>query len=129
MSEAEALNFIMMACSNAIASFALYITFTTGYLTVAYFVGAALSRFQALCASGLFVIAAGSIGLSCIVQCNAFESAIATYPTLLNTLPLWTTFSWQLAMSIVIGIGILMSLYFMYSVRVEEGVSHEAKHT
>ena len=129
MSEAEALEFIMMACSNAIASFALYITFTTGYLTVAYFVGSVLSRFQALCASGLFAIASGAIGLSCIVQCNAFESAMATYPTLLNALPLWTAFSWQLAMSIVIGIGILMSLYFMYSIRAGEDVQHQAKQT
>ena len=117
MSEAEALEIAMAGSANALSSFALYISFTFGYLTVAYFVGTSLTRIQALTASGLFLLAAGATAVSCIASCNAFETVLSEYPTILNAQPLWNSFSWQQVMSVVLSLGVLASLYFMYSIR------------
>ncbi len=120
MSEAEALEFIMLASANAIASFALYVTFTTAYLTAAFFVGSRLTSFQLVAVSMLFLIASTSVAVSCLAQITAFEKAVSTYPTILNSLPLWTAFSWFPAMSLVMIAGLVSSFYFMFSTRREK---------
>ena len=46
MSEAEVLELINMHTSNAFSGFAVFLTLLFGYMTVAYVVGARLTKFQ-----------------------------------------------------------------------------------
>lgn len=58
MTEAEAIELIAIFTTNVIASNTIYLSFTFAYLTAAYFVGASLSRFQAIFVSVLYALAA-----------------------------------------------------------------------
>lgn len=54
----KALQVLSNFADNAATYFAMFITFTFGYLTVAYFVGKSLSRFQCFAVSALYAISA-----------------------------------------------------------------------
>lgn len=116
MTEAESWEVVAAFSANALASFTVYISFTFAYLTAAYMVAGKLSKFQVLVGSGLYVAFAGCGAVSCIVSCNAFETVISAYPTVLDTQVQWSI-PWQTVMSIIFSVGTLVSLFFMYDLR------------
>ena len=58
MAEAEIFELIFIAGSTALTAFGLFITFTFAYLTVAYLVGADLSKSEVGIISALYVMSA-----------------------------------------------------------------------
>ena len=117
MTEAETLELISMYYGNAIDAFALYITFTFAYLTVAYFVGRALTRFQVFAASGLYLVSTLSTALGVILPMVAWTELLGSRQTLLGKFRIWNGefFMWYLGA--IFTIGIIVSLYFMFNVR------------
>ena len=117
MSEAEALEVISLYYSNATDTYAIYITFTFAYLTVAYFVGAALTRFQVLVVSGLYFISALSTTIATIMPVVVWSDLAKRPETALQQSILWNGDLWILYMSVIFFGGILVSFYFMYNIR------------
>ena len=118
MSEAETLELISLYYGNAIDAFTIYISFTFAYLTIAYFVGSALTRFQVIAASGLYLISAMSAALGTVMPVLAWGELLASRETTLAKFDLWNADIWIPYMGIILAGGILVSLYFMFDVRV-----------
>ena len=117
MTEAEAYELALMASANGVTSFTVYITFTFGYLAAAYFAGDKLTTSQVVTVSALYLFSALSAMLNLISDLDYMGTALSHAPNLapegaLNGAEFWTAY-----MSILMGVGILASLYFMWSIR------------
>ena len=121
MTEAETLEAVALYGDNAIGTFSLYISIIFAYLTVAYFVGAKLSRFQTIVVSGLYIAASAIVMVANIATIQAWTSVVATNPTILNTLRLYTLKWLPTYMAILLTLGIVVGLYFMHDVRKRAG--------
>ena len=72
MTEGEVIEAAAAVTANSITMFTIFITFTFGFLASAYFVGGKLTRFQALAATGLYVVAAGFSAVILVGWMQAF---------------------------------------------------------
>ncbi len=118
MTEAEATT-TLIAMGDLLATYlGLWVTATFAYLTVAYFVGENLSRFQNVAISGLYVAAAASFAFAALGHTDAFlqlyEREYSVYREVFNApvLPLYLPI-----FGIIFVCGTLISLYFMLNVR------------
>ncbi|MGR8946692.1 MAG: hypothetical protein ACU84Q_01505 [Gammaproteobacteria bacterium] len=96
----------------------MWVSVTFAYLTVAYFVGAALSRFQCLVISGLYTLTAVYFASAGIAHVQAWHLVRESGPTLYDQIALMqsqTAWAWGITLFHVGGT--LVSLYFMYNVR------------
>ena len=95
----------------------LYLTATTGYLLVAFFVGIKLTRIQLVTISGLYLIFA-LISTYMAVGYGIRGISYMELVAQLNTdTELYTTNALPIGMAICLLGGIFASLYFMWSVR------------
>jgi len=117
MSEAETLELISLYYGNAVDAFTIYISFTFAYLTVAYFVGPALTRFQVFAASGLYLVAALSAAVGSILPMLAWGELLTSRETTLGKFEIWNGDFWVIYMGTLYAAGILVSLYFMFDIR------------
>jgi len=117
VTEAEALELYAMYISNAMTAFTIYISFTFAYLVTAFYVGFKLTSFQVIVAGGIYVISAGSITMSLIGNLQASESILNATTTVIDELALHRNGLWVSTMSLILTLGIIVSLYFMWSVR------------
>ena len=120
MTEAEALELVAIYTANAHTSFSIYISVTFAYFATAFFVGSRLTGYQALAASGLYFISATGSMLALIANIQVWVGVAESTATLLDRLPLMNGMLWILCLSLVMGIGVLASLYFMWDVRHSE---------
>lgn len=96
----------------------MWLSFTFAYLTVAYFVGKALSRFQCLTISLLYAIASAWFCAAGVAYTQAWQSLRAREESLYDTISLMTAKEgWEWGISIFLIGGTLVSLYFMYDIR------------
>ena len=118
MTEAEVFEVAAAWVGNAITAFTIYISFTFAYLTVAYMAGSRLSRFQVFVVSVLYSLSAASAIFSMMNSLMMWEKALLqgeanmSYQFFFNNPSFWYTY-----MSSILGLGILVSLYFMWNVR------------
>ena len=117
MTEAEAIEAFSMLGANAISAFTVYISFTFGYLATAYFVGSKLTLFQSTVAGGLYIFSAGSAGLAQIVYIHGMLEVTKNTVSVLDNIFLWNGLFWVWNMAFIQAVGIVVSLYFMWSVR------------
>ncbi|MGR8950541.1 MAG: hypothetical protein ACU84Q_21055 [Gammaproteobacteria bacterium] len=117
MTEAETLELISLYYGNAIDAFTIFISFTFAYLTVAYFVGAALTRFQASAASGLYILSSSSAAVGSILPMLAWSDLLGSRKTVLGKFEIWDGNFWIAYMGIIYITAISVSLYFMFDVR------------
>ncbi len=119
MAEAEILELIAIYTTNALTSLTVYVSFTFGYLTVAYFVGSKLSRFQVLAASGIYTVSAFGMMFSTVGNVEAWSALKSKLPQdseILTSL-VWSGSLWVVCIPIGLTLGIIISLYFMYDCR------------
>ena len=117
MTEAETLEVVALYGSNSFSIFTVYLSITFAYLTVAYFLGAKLSRFQTITISGLYIASSAMASLAFIGTTQTWVVLISTTQTMLNTIPIYSAGVWHIYAAILAIAGILVSLYFMYDVR------------
>lgn len=117
MTEAEILELMAAHGANAITAFTVYITFTFGFLATAYFVGSQLTRLQAIIVAGLYVIAAVAPSLTQIAYIQLTFTILESGPNLGHGITLLNGTFWVWSMSIIQSVGIVISLYFLCSVR------------
>jgi ABC-type glycerol-3-phosphate transport system permease component len=117
MTEAEILEFAQMAWSNFIASFAIGITVTSGYLIVAYMAGHTLSRIQVTIVNVLFTGVSLSVlaALYGFLRVAADAELIAWAMTVQRTAAPLTLVSWSVTG--FLGLINLASLFFMWDIR------------
>ena len=117
MTEAELLEVVIMYGEAALGTFAVYISILFAYLTVAYFIGANLSKFQTASVTALFLIASTMLTLTCMNCVHVWEKLIPEQPSVLTSLPFFTLGIWHTYMAVSMTMGILICLYFMHDVR------------
>lgn len=117
MTEAEIIELFMVSGANALTSFSVYISITVAFLIAAYFVGSALTPFQAATASGLYLIGVTSAFMSQIAYVQMQSELLKSAPANLRDLTLVSGDLWIGFMSIVQIAGILVCLFFMWQVR------------
>lgn len=117
MTEGEAIEAAIGAAAVVFSCFVIYISFTFGYLVTAYFVGDKLTRFQAIAATGLYLVAAGFMILVMIAWTQGMLAITDSTKTTLDAVPLLRRGYWVEALFFLCGTGVLMSLYFMWDVR------------
>jgi hypothetical protein len=103
--------------ANAMTAFTVFISFTFGFLATAYFVGSQLTQLQTIVASGLYVISAVAPSLTQIAYIQLTFAILESGPNLGQGFMLLNGTFWVWSMSIIQSIGIVISLYFMWSVR------------
>ena len=119
MTEYEAIEALSSVAANTATYFTVFFSLTFGYLTVAYFVGVDLTRFQCLAISATYLLSASIFGASAITWTNTWvalkteESSAMDNVRIANAL---SSFGDEWNMVIVISV-VLISLYFMYDVR------------
>ena len=120
MNEGDMIEAAAAAIANSMAAFTVYITFTFGFLATSYIVGSKLERFQALTVTGLYVIAAGYSTIIMVAWLQAFFAITEAKATALDTILLMQRGYWVLGTIVIQSMGILVSLYFMWNVRLSK---------
>ncbi|GEM_PF-2016160 len=100
----------------------LWVSLTFAFLTVSYFMGEALSRFQCLAISILYVTSAGLFGVGAIAYSQSWTLLRRRETTIFDDVWLMNNVDgWIGVMSFWVISGTLVSLYFMYNVRKTSG--------
>ena len=116
MTEAEAIASITDLAGMALAFVSLWFSATFGYLTVAYFLGNVLSRFQCSAVSALYGFSAFLFIAGTAVYTKATELMIGRERTIFDQLYV-DSLAWAESISALSVCGTLLSFYFMYNVR------------
>ena len=96
----------------------MWLSFTFAYLTVAYFVGHALSRFQCFTISSLYALASAWFCSAGVAYTQAWQSLRLRETSLYDTIPLMTSqIGWEWGITAFLAGGTMVSLYFMYDIR------------
>jgi hypothetical protein len=115
MSEAEVLELINQHTSNAFSGFAVFLTLLFGYMTVAYVVGARLSKFQVTLITLLYSCTEILMTLSLLMETHASEVLIKKYPDF--TYSSLQTIPFTLPSAFIESAAIIISLMFMFDIR------------
>ena len=118
MTEVEAIA-TLNDISEVIGMFmSMWVSFTFAYLTVAYFLGSSLTRFQCLAISILYLVTASYAGAAVVAHVQAWHSVRTKSENLYNDIALMTSQNgWEYGFTFFLVLGSLVSLYFMYDVR------------
>lgn len=122
MTEADTIEVAATCAANSFTAFTIYISVTFGFLVTAFFIGSKLTRFQALAATGMYIITAGSMTLAMIIWLKAIFLVLNSRNTVLDVIPFMNGNAWVVGISMMTTVGMLISLYFMWNVRHRETV-------
>ena len=123
MSEAEVLELINLHTNNSFNGFAVFLSLLFAYMTVAYIVGARLSKFQVIVITFLYFSAEVSLMLSLLTQTHSIETLISNHPDFTYT-PL-QAYPWSIASALIDIAAIIISLIFMYDIRRTHSMKQE----
>ena len=95
----------------------MWVSFTFGYLTVAYFLDTVLTRFQCLCTSVLYAVTASYAATAVIARVQAWHEVRTRSENLYNNQLMTSEAGWEWGFIFFLPLGTITSLYFMYDVR------------
>jgi hypothetical protein len=120
MNEADLVEALQSSIELALASFALYLTITFAYLTVAFLAGSRLTKFQATAVSGLYLSAALATTLACLLSHQMMGdlfSSLSSDAQMFSNIRLMNPVFWKFYIFSILSFGMLVSLYFMIDCR------------
>ena len=121
MVEADAIAALTNIGEVAATYTGMWLSVTFGYLTVAYFLGKSLSRFQCLAISALYVVFAVIFASVTIGFVDSFWLLRAREKTIIDEAWIFSSLPGYLeGTAFVLLAATLVSLYFMYNVRQRE---------
>ena len=123
MTEAEAMAALAGLGDQIYAGVDTWLALTFGYLTLAYFVGAKLSRFQCLAVSFLYGIGASLYAVALPIHTHAWTILVNQFPTVYDGT--WIKepgLSWVVGSAVFYCAGTILALYFMYNVRTSDQI-------
>jgi hypothetical protein len=115
MTEAEVIESLNLHAANAMDAYAMFVTFTFGYLTVTFVAGDRLSIPQVLIISMLYVVSALVFSIISLLHIDCFEVLLSNYPEFIYSI--WWHYPWSKTLYILNIGGILASLYFMLEIQ------------
>ena len=126
MNEGEAIAALTDIGEAASTFTGLWVSVTFAYLTVAYLVGGSLSRFQCFTVSALYIVSTTVFGLSAQGYVESWRLLHDRVNTVFNDVYVFekVSFYGEGAAIFLLG-GTLVSLYFMYDVRLRQGDSSQ----
>lgn len=120
MTEAETISALNEISEVIATNASLWASFTFGYLTVSYFLGASLTRFQCLMISVLYFVVAAFFGSAVVGHVMVWHVVRTSRETLYDhVFFMGGQTGWVWGSVIFLFFGTLASLYFMYNVRKE----------
>jgi len=120
MTEAEAMEVVMLASDNAMAAYSMFLTILFAYMTVAYFVGRNLTPFQVIAASGMYFVSCVTIMAATFLYVRTWGVIKRDFPggvEALESTPIWNETLWQTTLIVTMTAGLVIGFYFMYRVR------------
>ena len=118
MSEPEAVASLNGIADVVSSLMAMWISVTFGYLTVSYFVGAALTRFQYTVVTTLYLMFATVFGASAVLYVHAWQLTNVRERTVFSEIPLSGNLpAYVGGTSVILVVGTTISIYFMYNLR------------
>ena len=121
-SEAEVIGSLMAISDQAATYLNVWVSLTFGYLTVAYFLGKALSRFQCLAISGLYLVIAYIAASSVYGLTQSFFVLLGRDTSLISDVWIITHGGREQGAAIFFSGATILALYFMYNARQTEKV-------
>jgi hypothetical protein len=116
MTEVEALNSLTEMAEASLSFITVWISVTLAYLTASYLVGKALSRFQYLAVTALYVAITFVMTMASVTWIKAWEALHMREPTILREVVI-SNYAFANTIIGVFIFGTALSLYFMYNVR------------
>ena len=118
MNESDTISALTEIGTMAATWASLWVSLTFAFLTVSYFIGAALSRFQCLAISILYATSAVLFGVGAIAYSHGWILLHSREATIFDEVWLMNNIGgWIGVMSFWVTTGTLVSLYFMYNIR------------
>ncbi|MEM7543185.1 MAG: hypothetical protein AAF384_16600 [Pseudomonadota bacterium] len=117
MSEAEAIEALANISSVAGTYFSIFISLNFAYLTVAYLVGRALTRFQMIIITSIYLLSSSLMAFTTIIWSQAFMRIHRREETVFTGLAGIESIGWLPAMYVLFATVITASTYFMYDIR------------
>ena len=94
MNEFDAIQTLAAIGDTASAFAGMFFSVTFAYVTVAYLIGGALSRFQCMAVSALYVLSAAIFGLSFAIYADAWAQLKSQEPTIFDNIWLLRESMW-----------------------------------
>ena len=117
MTEAEATTMLVEIGEIAVTFMGAWVSLTFAYLTAAYFVGPALTKFQCWVISTFYTVMAIIFAMSSVGYARAWGELVISEPNILLGVWEFGFPDWGEAASFFFYGGIPVSLYFMYNIR------------
>jgi len=117
MTEGEAIGALTDIADTAATYVGIWITLTFAYLTVSYFVGKSLSRFQCMTVSGLYLLSGAMFAVTTLVHTRAWLLLRERQNSVYDDVAAATLPGWMEIATLFFILGMIISLYFMYNVR------------
>ena len=118
MTEAEATSTLATIGDTMCAFIGLWVSATFAYLSVAYFVGRDLTRFQNIAVTGLYGVSATLFAFGAAVHAEAWLDIAIHGGTIYGSISTALFYPYFMpAFTLILVAGISISFYFMYNVR------------
>jgi hypothetical protein len=117
MSEAETIEALSNITGSAVGFLSIFISITFAYLTVAYVVGANLTKLQVVVINGLYLFCALLSGSGSMIYWESWSKLHGRTNSVLNEVWLANEFLWTESGYLMFGSIIVMSVYFMHDIR------------
>ena len=117
MTESDAIQSLAAIGDTAGTYATLYFTATFAYVTVAYLVGAVLTRFQLVAATLVYLLSASIFGITGLIYTDAWLIIQERESTVFDEVWMIRAFSWRAGIGVMLLIISVLSVYFMFDIR------------
>ena len=120
MEEAELFELVFIAGATAMTAFTFVVTFTFGYLTVAYFLGPRLSRLEIGVVTGVYLIASFlvfSVVMANVSAMRVFQEELAESRVYQRIAFFMDARIYEAGMPVIYLLSVVTCLFFMWNIR------------
>ncbi len=120
MEEAQLFELVFIAGATAMTAFTFVVTFTFGYLTVAYFLGRRLSRLEIGVVSGVYLIASFllfSVVMANVSAMRVFQEELAESRVYQKIAFFMDARIYEAGMPVLYLLSVVTCLFFMWNIR------------
>lgn len=124
MNEAELFELVFIAGATAMTAFTFVVTFTFGYLTVAYFLGPRLTRMEVAIVTSVYLVASAlmiSIVMANVSAMRAFQEELAGSPVYRKIAFFMDARIYEAGTPVLYLLSVVTCLVFMWNTRRPKG--------
>lgn len=120
MEEAELFELVFIAGATALTAFTFVVTFTFAYLTVAYFLGSRLSRWEIGVVTGVYLVASFlsfSVVMANVSAMRVFQEELAGSRIYQRIVFFMDARIYEAGMPVIYLLSVVTCLFFMWNIR------------